>query len=171
MFWNGPVRWISHKFPAENGKILLKSMSFNATKPMRLFFMHCLTRTQVSSWLGQGCQMVPNVAEIAKNHCFPKHLPTYLEILFCAIILQFWDYVSNNYPNFREIIQLNINRCELSFWPHSTFREAHLLVLCFAVKLKPRYYFRVFNYESKGIISQKRIRDYDLNRGYLLSFL
>jgi len=33
------------------------------------------------------CQMVPNLASIAKNHCFPKHLPTPLAIFHCGNIL------------------------------------------------------------------------------------
>ena len=30
----------------------------------------------------QGCQMVPNLANIAKNHCFPKNLPIFWQYFF-----------------------------------------------------------------------------------------
>jgi len=38
----------------------------------------------LTAYFGQGCQMVPNLANIAKNHCFPKYLPIFLAIFFNA---------------------------------------------------------------------------------------
>jgi len=65
--------------------------------------------------------MVLNLAKVAKNHCFPKKLSILLAVLFIAKILPFLkyhlpvltkqsilDYLSNEYLNFREKIQLNI---------------------------------------------------------------
>jgi len=37
----------------------------------------------------QGCQMVANLANIVKNHCFPKNLPIFLAIFFNAKNLPF----------------------------------------------------------------------------------
>jgi len=87
--------------------------------------------------LSQGSQMVPNLANIPKNHCFPKSLPTFLEIFFCQKFAIFWNtdcqYWQNNpfwiiyqmhIANFREKIQLNINRCELSLRSLFNFPEA-----------------------------------------------
>jgi len=39
----------------------------------------------------QGCQMVSNLANIAKNHCFPKNLLIFLAILFNAKNLPFLE--------------------------------------------------------------------------------
>jgi len=39
----------------------------------------------------QGCQMLPNLAIIAKNHRFPKELPTILAIFVYAKILPFFE--------------------------------------------------------------------------------
>jgi len=49
---------------------------------------------QTSPWSsGQCCHMVPNLANIAKNHYFPNNLPIFLAILYFLMpkICQFWN--------------------------------------------------------------------------------
>jgi len=68
------------------------------------------------------------LANIAKKHCFPKKIANFFAKIFDAENLPFFemaivtlskqfilDYVSNECSHFRENIQPNINRCELSF--------------------------------------------------------
>jgi len=39
--------------------------------------------------VGQGCQMVPNLANIAKNHCFPKNVPIFGQYFLMPKICHF----------------------------------------------------------------------------------
>jgi len=39
----------------------------------------------------QGCQMVPNLANITKNYCFPKTLETVFGNIFYAKFLPFFE--------------------------------------------------------------------------------
>jgi len=40
----------------------------------------------------QGFQVVPNLANIGKNHCFPKNLPIFLAIFLNSKYLPFLKY-------------------------------------------------------------------------------
>jgi len=48
------------------------------------FIAYCICR--------QGCQMVPNLANIAKMHCFPKSLPNFFGNIFYCQNLPFFKY-------------------------------------------------------------------------------
>jgi len=70
--------------------------------------------------------MVPNLANIAKNHCFPNHLPTSFGKFFYAKLLPLFEkpivsidktihFGLTNKTYGENTAQPNINRCKLSF--------------------------------------------------------
>jgi len=68
----------------------------------------------------QGCQMMPNLANTTVFHTFANtFMPKFCHFLKYQLSVltkqSISDYLSNEYANFREKIQLNINICELLY--------------------------------------------------------
>jgi len=64
----------------------------------------------INAGLNQGCQIVPNLADCAKNHFLPK-MPKFCYFLKYQLPVltkqSTLDYLSNEYLNFAEKIEFN----------------------------------------------------------------
>lgn len=122
--------------------------------------------------------MVPSLAHIAKKHRFPRNLSTFLAKMFYAKKLPFFemppvtiaetiyfDLFIKWMPEFREqihptliVVNYHFDDAPISAKPNHWYR----IVLQIEILLS------LLSYESKGIISQSRIRDYHLKRRFIL---
>jgi len=59
----------------------------------------------------QGCQMVPNLANVAKNHCFAKILPMFFGNIFLMPKFAIFQ-IPGVFINFNKIYEINIQTLE-----------------------------------------------------------
>ena len=100
---------------------------------------------------GLGCQMMPNLANIAKYYCFPTNLSTFLAICFMPKFCHFENTNCQHWQNnpFWIFYQMHTQILERKYsltlivvnyqsdhFPISSKQSYYLQVLCFTVELE-----------------------------------